>query len=590
MSDRNQRKLAAILVADVVSYSRLMGQDDTGTLKRLRDMQGNSVDPAIAEYGGRIFKNTGDGFLCEFPSAVDAVQCAITIQNAVAEGGVEDADDMRMQLRIGVHLGDVIIDADDIFGDGVNIAARIEPLARTGGIGISATVYDQVGGKDETAWADGGQHTLKNIERPVQIWHWSGASGQDDVVAKPAPSLTDTPSIAVLPFSNMSNDPDNEFFADGMTEDIITLLAMVPDVLVIARNSTFAYKGQSPDVRQVASDLGVRYVLEGSVRASGKRIRVTAQFIDAQTGSHIWADRYDRDLEDIFAVQDEVAQGIVGTLQSQLLVAESAYLARKPVDSIDAWGKVTQARIKMYAYRREDIDAAEPYALQALDIQPDYAPAHALLSQILAWRTYSGWTDDWLGIARLAVSHAERALQLDADHPSVLADTAYANIVLGRFLKAAPLAERSVELNPNSALNCSVCGHALATVGRTEEGVALTRKAFTLSPRDPMEHMFHVYEGWALFFASDLEAAKRALEHGLRLKPHLAQPRVFLAATLVRQGDPEGARRELSRIIGTDSEDTIRNLFRARTEGTLWHDLTDPIREIYDGELPEQPD
>jgi len=420
-------------------------------------------------------------------------------------------------------------------------------------------------------------------------------NGQDlSKAEQPKPILAnlteDRPSIAVLPFKFLSSEPDQEFIAEGLVEDIITLLSTVPELFVIARNTTFTYKDQTPDAGTVAKELDVRYVLEGSVRKAGDRIRVSAQFIDALTGSHIWADRYDRDIDDIFELQDEVSQGIVGALQSRLLIAESAHMSRMPADRVDAWGNVVKARVRMFAYRPEDIDEAEPFARRALKIQPDYAPAFAILAQILAWRSYNGWTDNWLGVAREAMACARRALEINANNPTVLADIAFAYIWLGLWGNAVPIAERAVELNPNSAFNCSVCGHLLAVAGRTEEGIELTRKAFLLSPKDPLEYMFHLYEGSAFYFADDRRAAKRAIEHSLRLKPDLMFARLFLAAILVHEGHMEQAKRELHRITQFGSEDAIKNIFRPRTTGTLWHKFTDPIRDAYDGDLPEQPD
>ena len=591
MSVREKRKLTAILAADVVGYSRLMEADEARTLKRFNAARNEIVDPAIAEYGGRIVKTTGDGMLCEFPSAVDAVQCAVDLQVAMAAREEEVDKDARLRFRVGINLGDVIVEGDDIMGDGVNVAARLEALAEPGGVCLSDTVHEHIRGKLDLRLLDAGQTHLKNIARDIRIWRWSPADPtRDRAGITNRPSLPDKPSLAVLPFVNMSGDAEQEYFADGMTEDVITLLSTVPELFVIARNSTFAYKGQSPDVRKVAEELGVRYVLEGSVRKAGNRIRVTAQFIDALTGNHIWADRYDRDLEDIFAVQDEVAQGIAGALQSRLLIAEFDYMSRKPPEKLDAWGNVIRARIKMYAYRPQDIDESEPLARRALEIQFDYAPAHAILSQILAWRSYNGWTDDWLGAARESIEHAKLAIKMDANNPTVLMDTAFAYIWLGLFLKAAPIAERALELNANSALNCCIGGHTLAIVGRAEEGVKLTRKAFILSPKDPLEYMFHTYEGSAQYFAGDMKEARRASEHALRLRPDLIFARLILAVILSKEGQADAARQELIRIIQFGSEDAIRNIFRPRTSGTHWRDFTDPIREIYDGPLPEQPE
>jgi len=586
---RDQRRLAAILAADVVGYSRLMGADERGTMARLKAARQEVIDPKTAAYGGRIVRTTGDGMLCEFPSALDAVQCAVEAQSALAERGKTDPEDRRLRFRVGINLGDILIEDDDIFGDGVNIAARLEALAEPGGLCISDVVYDQIRGRLALDLTDAGLTRLKNIEREIRLWRWhpAGPSGR---TGSPAGALAaaDKPSLAVLPFVNLSGDSEQEYFADGMTEDVINLLSTLPDVFVIARNSTFAYKGQAPDPRRVADELGVRYVLEGSVRKAGSRIRVTAQFIDALTRKHIWAERYDRDLEDIFAVQEEVARGIAGALQSRLLIAESDYMSRKPPEKLDAWGNTIRARIKTYAYRGQDIDEAEPLARRALEIDANYAPAHAVLGQILAWRSYNGWTDDWLAAAREAVQHIERALSADASNPAVLMDAAFAYIWLGRFLKALPIAERLIGLNPNAALNCAISGHCFAVVGRAEESVALTAKAFLLSPKDPLDYMFHMYEGSANYFAGDLKSARRALEHALRLKADLVFSRLLLAAIDVRESEPDMARRQLARIIQLGSEDIIRNIFRPHTEGTRWRDFTDPIREVYDGPLPEQ--
>ncbi|MEJ2122674.1 MAG: adenylate/guanylate cyclase domain-containing protein [Alphaproteobacteria bacterium] len=586
-----ERRLAAIFAADVVGYSRLIRTDEEGTLAAFQALRSELVDPKIDAHRGRIVKTTGDGLLVEFASVVDAVRAAGELQKAIGERNANLPEAKRIIFRVGINLGDVVIDGDDIHGDGVNVAARLEALAEPGGICVSGTVHDQVRDRLDFAFEDMGEQQVKNIDRPVRVWRWSPATTADNRTDTTSVLDThDNPSIAVLPFDNMSGDPEQEFFADGMTEDVITLLSTVPELFVIARNSTFAYKDQSPDVRKVAEELGVRYVLEGSVRKAGNRIRVTAQFIDALTGNHIWADRYDRELEDIFAVQDEVAEGIAGALQSRLLIAESDYMSRKPPETLDAWGNVVRARIKMFAYRPQDMDEAEPLARRALEIQSDYAPAHAVLGQILAWRSYNGWSDDWLGSAREAIKHAQTALEIDANNPAVLMDAAFSYIWLGLFWKAAPVAERAVELNPNSALCCSICGHALAVVGRAEEGVKLTAKAFVLSPKDPLEYMFHLYEGSAHYFAGDLKSSQRAVEHALRLKPDLMFGRLILAAILTREGEVDAARRELARVVQFGSEDAIRNIFRPRTSGTRWRDFTDPIREIYDGPLPEQPD
>src|SRR5215475_2888205 len=301
-----QRRLAAIVSADVVGYSRLMGRDETGTLAALKSLRQEVVDPAIARHGGRIVKTTGDGLLLEFPSVVNAVRCAVEVQTDVAAKGANVAEDQRITFRIGVNLGDVIVDGDDIFGDGVNIAARLEVLAEPGGICMSDDAFHQVRGKIDVFFVEMGPQSLKNIDQPVHAWRWPPSGPSVAPATPPTLALPDKPSIAVLPFLNMTGDPEHEYFTDGVTEDIITELSCFHSLFVIARNSSFSYKGKSPDVRQVGKDLGVRYVLEGSIRKSSNRIRVTGQLIDTLTGSHIWAERYDRVLEDIFAVQEEL--------------------------------------------------------------------------------------------------------------------------------------------------------------------------------------------------------------------------------------------------------------------------------------------
>lgn len=592
MPDRDQRKLAAIFIADLAGYTRLTEADEAGTLRRLKAAREQVIDPSIASFGGRIVHTAGDGVLSEFPSVVDAVQCATNIQNGMAEHGKDEPDEARLRFRIGVNLGDVMIDGDDLHGSGVNIAARLQEIAEPGTVCISETVYSQVRDEIDLEWENDGEHRLKNIGRPIEVWRWVPASAREATGRNAYDfSVVDGPSIAVLPFTNLSSDPDQDFFADGMTEDVITLLSTVPDLFVIARNSTFEYKGKSPDVRDVAAALGVRYVLEGAVRKLGNRIRVTAQLVDALSGNQIWGERYDRDLDDIFAVQDELAEGIVGAAQSRLLVAESGRASRKPTNKLDAWGNLVKARITMYAYRRQDMDAAEPFVRRALKIQPDYAPAHALLSLILAWRFFNGdYSEENLEVARTSAGLAARALELEANNPAVLVDIGYAYSWLGLFVRAAGLTERALKLHPNSALNCAITGAMLALVGRTEEGTALARKALVLSPKDPLAHMFHRSEGWTHYFAGDLETAKRCFQTAISMKADPALERTFMAAILTRQGERDLARRELDRVVQQGSKCVIENVFRARTADTLWRDFTSPIREVYDGPLPEHPD
>lgn len=392
--------------------------------------------------------------------------------------------------------------------------------------------------------------------------------------------MPDKPSIAVLPFHNISGDPQQEFFADGMCEDIITLLSHVSSLFVIARNSTFAYKGKPPDVRVVARELGVRYVLEGSLRQAGSRIRVNAQFIDAQTGTHLWAERYDRELEDIFAVQDEVAQGIVGALQSRLLLAEATFASRKRPEAVDAWGHVVQARVKLLAYRHEDLDRAEPFARRAIDIDPDYGEAHSILGQILAWRSYNRWTADWYQTAKESVLHCERALALAPNDAAVLTDIGFANYFIGRFSKSVPVLERAASLNSNAAMTRALLGNALSIVGRFEEGIGHIQHAFRLSPKDPLEFMFNAFLAFAEFYAGRFDAAKQAADRALQISPDLIIALLIRAAACVRLGQPDEARALLARVEKLGSSWAVDNLFRPRTDGTLWAQYTDALREV----------
>jgi TolB-like protein/class 3 adenylate cyclase len=575
MSEGIQRRLSAILAADVVGYSQLLGEDEAGTLSALRQLRTETLAPKVSSQRGKVVKSMGDGWLVEFASVADAVTCAIEVQEGLAENE-------SIKLRIGVHLGDITHEDDDIYGDGVNIAARLQEIAEPGAIIISDIARRSIDGKLATAFVDLGAHTLKNISEPVTAYGWGMTSVSARANALPLP---DKPSIAVLPFDNMSDDAEQEFFADGMTEDVITLLSSVPDLFVIARNSTFAYKGQSPDVRMVASDLGVRYVLEGSVRKVGNRIRVTAQFIDAESGSHIWANRYDRVLEDIFAVQDEVTQGIAGALQSRLLMAEARFLRRKPPGTLDAWGNIVNAKLKLFAYRREDIDAAEPYARRAIEIDPEYAEGYAVLGHILAWRTWNGWTSDFKQTARETLHHCEQALRLGANDPSVLTDVGFSLWWLGRQDEAVPNLQRAAALNPNSPITVAMYGYCLCAQGRPNEGLELCEKAFRLSPRDPLEYFCLHLLGAGQMHAKKFVEAKTTLEHSLQINPKIALSLAMLASVCVSLGEIDEAKTALNRAEAL-STTAIPFLFRARPISVNWHEFTEPLREIYDGALP----
>jgi len=400
VEDHVERKLAAIFAGDVAGYSRLMGVDEEGTLHQLKAHRKDLVDPKITEHRGHIVKTTGDGMLVEFVSVVDAVRCAVEIQRGMLERNVDVPADRRIEFRIGINVGDIISDDNDIYGDGVNVAARLEALAEPGGIFVSRNVHDQVRDKLSFGFEDMGEQMVKNIARPIGIHRVSLAESTTEAslgaptIAKPERAASQRPSIAVLPFANMSGDPEQEYFADGISEDIITGLSKLRWFFVIARNSSFIYKGKSIDIKRVARELGVRYVLEGSVRKGGNRLRITAQLIDAETGNHIWADRYDGDLTDVFALQDAITEKVVAAIEPKLLQAEGIRSQSHSPEDLGAWEMVSQANSLFWRLTKAEGEAAIAILKQAVERYPDYAPAHSM---------YAGIHDAGVGLCRLGL-------------------------------------------------------------------------------------------------------------------------------------------------------------------------------------------
>jgi adenylate cyclase len=395
---RVERRLAAILAADIAGYSRLMGVDEEGTLRQLKAHRKELIDPKITEHRGRIVKTTGDGMLVEFVSVVDAVRCAVDIQRNMVERNAEVPTETRIQFRIGINVGDIISDDNDIYGDGVNVAARLEALADPGGIDVSRNVHDQVRDKLSFSFEDMGEQTVKNIARPIGVHRidLTENTGPAVVISTAAVPKTEfagsRPSLAVLPFANMSGDPEQEYFADGISEDIITGLSKLHWFFVIARNSSFTYKGKAVDVRRVARELGVRYVLEGSVRKGGNRVRITAQLIDAATSNHIWADRYDGDLSDVFALQDEITKKVVAAIEPRLLEAEGIRSQNRSPGDIDAWDMLIRANSLFWRMTKSEGEAAIAMLKQAVERYPYYAPAHSMLAFMLLITRYAVWS------------------------------------------------------------------------------------------------------------------------------------------------------------------------------------------------------
>jgi adenylate cyclase len=485
------RRLAAIVAADVAGYSRLMGLDEVGTARVLREHL-TVTDALVAKHGGRLVKTTGDGVLLEFPSVVDAVECAVAVQAVMAERNNGVPVDRRMLYRIGINLGDILIEGDDILGDGVNVAARLEGIAEPGGICISSSAYDQVRGKVAVEFADLGEQRLKNIDRPVRVYAATLSSHVGTVAPQPASSqpevqkplaLPNKPSIAVLPFQNMSGDPEQEYFSDGMVEEIITALSRFKSLFVIARNSSFTFKGKAVNIKQVARDLGVRYVLEGSVRRSGNRVRITGQLIDATTGAHLWADRFDGELEDVLDLQDQVAQSVVGAIAPAMEKAEIDRAKRKPNASLDAYDLYLRGLTPLYQSDRQANEGALRLFKDAIDLVPDFASAYARAAScyvaLKELGCFSGQPQEIAEVSRIA----RRAIELGGDDAAVIAAAGWALGLVARDVDvAASLIDRALILNPNLAEAWVDGGFVRNWLGEPKAAIEHFARAMRLNP------------------------------------------------------------------------------------------------------------
>ena len=536
-----ERRLAAILAADMVGYSRLMEADEAGTLARLKTHRLELIDPAISKQRGRIIKTTGDGLLVEFQSVADAVQCAVEIQHRMMRRNADVAPARWIQFRIGINLGDVIFEENDLFGDGVNVAARLQELAEPGGICVSGAVRDQVGDRlDDVIFADLGEQSVKNLVRRIRVYsvklQSEPAIAGDGVPRTAPPEVTKKPSMAVLPLLNISGDPEQEFFADGLTEDIITELSRFRDLLVISRNSVFVHKGKPVNVQAVARELGVDYVLEGSVRKAGDRVRVTVQLIDAETDRHIWAERYDRNLEDIFAIQDEVTGAIVSTLPGRVEAAKYDRAKRKPTDSMAAYEAVLAA--KVLHHRSTSADNAEAQRLldRAIALDPNYAHAHAWKGCVLGQTYVYGWCTDRDATLHEVQQELDLALTLDDNDADVHRILAALSLVRGNHDRAAHHQERALALNPNYDLVVVQQGELLTWMGRPEEGIDWIKRAMRLNPHHPERFWNHL--GRAYFVAHKYAEAVEAFSR-------IARPdhthHAFLAAALAKMGNKTAA-------------------------------------------------
>jgi adenylate cyclase len=539
-----ERRLAAILAADVAGYSRLMGVDEEGTLAQLKTHRRELIDPKISEYGGRIVKTTGDGMLVEFASVVDAMRCAVEVQKGMAERNALVPQTQRLEFRIGIHQGDIISDAGDTFGDVVNVAARLEALSIPGGICVSSRAQEDALGKLDVTFEDMGDQQLKNISKAVRAYRIELAAVSAQF-ARQSLALPDKPSIAVLPFANMSGDPEQEYFADGVSEDIITAISKLHWFFVIARNSSFVYKGKALDVKQIGSQLGVRYVLKGSVRKSGQRVRITAQLIDASNGNHIWADRYDGDLNDVFALQDRITNSVVAAIEPHLLEAESVRSQNRTANDVRAWDLLMQASFLFWRLNKTDGDAAISILRRATKLYPDYAPAHSMLAFAILLLGYLGYIDVQ---PNEATALAARAAELDRNDPWAYVALGFAAFTERHTDESIAHFQRALNLNPNFAAAHGYLGWTLSFDGQSDKAIIHSQTAIRMSPHDPQQVIFHGGLAAAHYLAGSYDEAINSALSVLRFRPTFNGARRLLVAALAQTGRLDEARKELERL------------------------------------------
>jgi adenylate cyclase len=539
---RVERRLAAILAADVAGYSRLMGTDEVGTLTALKTLRSEIVDVAISEHRGRIVKTTGDGMLVEFASAVDAVSCAIYVQSKMADRHTD------IRFRIGINVGDIIVDDNDIFGDGVNIAARLEALAEPGGVCISDDAYRQVRGKIEVSCDDLGPQKLKNIVEPMRVWRLlrSGAA-KTGTGGKPALGLPDKPSIAVLPFDNLSSDPEQGFFADGITEDVITTLSYISSLFVIARNSSFAYKGKARDLRQIGQELGVRYLLEGSVRRAGERLRITAQLIDATTGHHLWADKYDRGVADVFDLQDELTREIVTALRVILTEAEEGRVWQRSTNSLAAWSDAVRGVDYIWRGTASDMEAARKFLVKATDTDRNYAKALVMLALTYYFDIRFGYTKNIVEAKGRFSELTRRALELDPNEPYAIGMQGNAYALDERFEEAIIQANRALSISPNDAFLWLLAARLFVNAELPAEGERAIRTAMRLNPLYPVNYLAVL--GDALVHQGKSEEALLSLKELVRRNPNYISAHLHLAALYCDRSEMEEAQMQISEVL-----------------------------------------
>ncbi len=542
-----------------------MGEDDAGTLAALKTLLKELFAPTVAEHHGRIVKLMGDGALVEFPSVVDAVECAVAVQQAMAARNADTPEDQCIAFRIGVNLGDIIIEGSDIDGDGVNVAARIQEVADPGGIALSATAHEHAMAKVDAGFRDGGEHSLKNIAKPIRIYHWTDEVSATGSRAEPL-ALPDKPSLAVLPFANMSGDAAQEYFADGITEDIITELSRFPSLFVIARNSSFTFKGRAVDVTEVGRTLGVRYVVEGSVRTAGSRVRVTAQLVEAASGNHLWAERYDRDLEDIFAVQDELVQTITSTVGGRVDVAGQARAERLSEASLLAYDHVLRAHAAWLRLNKEDNRRSREHLERAIKLDPRVPRAHRLLAEVLVMDWMAHWVEDRTAALTAAFENAKRAVALDESSSEALNTLGTISLYRREFDDAQHSFERAIKLNPNDDQALAAYGMYLTAVGRADEAVAQFELSARINPLQP--DWVDWVRGIACFTARRYDEAITTLRF---IKDPVNEVRFWLVASYAGAGRLDEARATLEEFLRVAEDDMA--VFPGRTV-TAWEDYS----------------
>jgi TolB-like protein/Flp pilus assembly protein TadD len=573
-----ERRLTAILAADVVGYSRLMEQDEAGTFERLRQRRMKLVEPLVTSYRGRVFKRMGDGLLAEFGSAVDAVEAAVALQKATMEADRDSSDDRRIDWRIGVHVGDVIVDGEDRQGDAVNVAARLQELADRGGVCVSRSVVDHVRNKVALGFELRGEERLKNIAEPIAVF----TTRFDGAPAKQAPSLPDKPSIAVLPFENLSGDPAQEYFADGMVEEITMALSRMRWLFVIARNSSFTYKGRAVDVKQVGRELGVRYVLEGSVRRAGSRVRIAGQLIDATTGAHLWAHRFEGAVDDIFELQDQVTASVVGSIAPRLEQAEIERALRKPTENLDAYDYFLRGMAAFHRWTRAGNAEALSNFHRAIALDPNFASAYGMAARCYPQRKAAGWVVDGAREVAEAERLARRAAELAGSDALALGTAGFAlGYAAGELETGAALIERALQINPNLAWVWVFGGWSKLWLGEPEDALEHIDRAIRLSPQDPQLFQMQTVGAYAHLFLDRFSEAMLWAERALLERSnHVSATRV-LAASCAMAGRQEQASKAMARLRDLDPAlrlSNIKDLFPLRRRQDIDR-LTEGLRK-----------